>query len=100
MGSCRWCINIRRSRWQSNRYARRANGFFSRQEDVQKYAELILAYEPFRANLFSWTGYGLVCAPSSVHAQVLEVVQEVLKSHGQIPWDSRKKEECEDLTNS
>lgn len=29
---------------------------------------------------------GLVCAPADVHLKVLEVVQQVLKDYGPIPW--------------
>lgn len=30
--------------------------------------------------------YGLVCAPNSVHKEVLNEVQQVLQAHGPIPW--------------
>lgn len=29
---------------------------------------------------------GLICAPAEQHARVLETIQRVLSSYGEIPW--------------
>ncbi|KAK3708298.1 hypothetical protein LTR37_011563 [Vermiconidia calcicola] len=86
LGRASVCIRIFKfASWRSNSWDH-AGGVLIFEEAGGKVTDLDGKAIDFCHGRKMSANYGLVCAPSSVHAEVLRVVQDVLKAHGSIPW--------------
>ncbi|EME40876.1 hypothetical protein DOTSEDRAFT_178119 [Dothistroma septosporum NZE10] len=90
LGRCHLVVRIFKfASWRSNMWDH-AGGVLIFEEAGGKVTDLEGKPTDFTQGRKMAENYGLVCAPSSVHTEVLKIVQETLKAHeavnGPIPW--------------
>ncbi|KAI5362813.1 Putative inositol monophosphatase [Septoria linicola] len=71
--------------WRSNMWDH-AGGVLIYEEAGGKVTDLEGKPIDFATGRKMAANYGLVCAPTSVHADILQLAQQVIKSHGPIPY--------------